>query len=236
MSRLQGRLMARLEVMCAIAFKSALEDTVFPAFSRRTGHELSVRWDPTKLLVKAIAGGERADLAILTNEAMIDLADAGVIDRGTITRLADAVLGLAVKRGRTRPDISTATKFRQAIFDARSIAFSESGASGLYFAKLIDSLGIGDAVRRSAVIVPTGFTAERLLNDEAELAVQQISELVAVDGVEVVGAFPPEYQQATQFSAAQFAGRHTPAAHLLLSELSSPASKDAYRLKGLLSD
>jgi molybdate transport system substrate-binding protein len=161
--------MSRIDVMCAIAFRTCLENTVFPAFFRTTGHEICVTWDPTKLLAEAIAAGARADLAILTDEATEDLAAANILDRRTATHLADAVLGIAVKRGAPRPDISTAASFRQSLVDARSIAFSRAGASGLYFAQLIDTLGIGDAVRRAAVIVPNGFTATRLLNDEAEL-------------------------------------------------------------------
>jgi molybdate transport system substrate-binding protein len=226
--------MPRIEVMCAIAFKSCLEKTVLPAFSRSTGHDVFVTWNPTKLLVEAIAGGARADLAILTEEATDEFAEAHILDRSTVTHLASAVLGIAVKRGASKPDISTAAGFRQTIVDARSISFSQAGASGLYFAKLIDALGIGEAVRKTAVIVPSGFTAERLLNDEAELAVQQISELLAVDGTEIAGAFPHEYQQITRFSAAQFIGRGTPAVRLLLSDLNSQTSREAYSSAGLL--
>lgn len=225
--------MARIEVMCAIAFRTCMENTVFPAFSRKTGHDVHLLWNPTKLLVEAIAGGARADVAVLTDEAINELADDGIFDRNTVTHLADATLGIAVKRGAIKPDIAAAASFRQALIDARSIAFSRSGASGLYFADLIDILGIGDAVRKTAVIVPSGFTAERLLSDEAELAVQQISELMAVDGAEVVGPFPSEYQQATPFSVAQFTDRDTPAARHLLSELRSTHSRDAFRSAGL---
>jgi molybdate transport system substrate-binding protein len=226
--------MARIEVMCAIAFRTCMENTALPAFSRRTGHDVSVQWNPTKLLVETINGGARADLAILTDEATEELANADILDRKTVTRLADAVLGIAVKRGAVKPDVSTAAAFRQALVNAPSIAFSRSGASGLYFAGLIDTLGIGEAIRRKAVIVPSGFTAERLLSDEAELAVQQISELMAVDGAEIAGPFPPEYQQTTHFSVAQFIDRDTPAVRLLLSELNSEASKDAFSSAGLI--
>jgi molybdate transport system substrate-binding protein len=225
--------MSRIDVMCAIAFRTCLENTVFPAFSRATGHEIYATWDPTKLLVDAIAAGARADLAILTEEATDDLAAVNILDRRTASHLANAVLGVAVKRGASRPDISTAAHFRQSLIDARSIAFSRAGASGLYFAKLIDTLGIGDAVRNAAVIVPNGFTAVRVLNDEAELAVQQISELMAVDGAEIVGPFPQEFQQTTRFVASQFVGRASPAVDLLLSELIGHDSRETYRSSGL---
>jgi molybdate transport system substrate-binding protein len=231
---LQGMLMSRIDVMCAIAFRTCLENMVFPAFSRSTGHEISATWNPTKLLVEAIAGGARADLAILTDEATDELAKDGILDPSTVTHLADAVLGIAVKRGARKPDVSTAAAFRQTLVDARSIAFSRSGASGLYFAGLIERLGIDDIVRKAAVIVPSGFTAERLLNDDADLAVQQISELMAVDGADIAGTFPDEYQQATRFVAAQFSNTNAAAAGLLLEELTSDASRAAYNSAGLV--
>lgn len=184
------------------------------------------------LVAETLVTGE-ADLAILTEEATGDLAAVDILDRRTASHLANAVLGVAVKRGASRPDISTAAHFRQSLIDARSIAFSRAGASGLYIAKLIDTLGIGDAVRNAAVIVPNGFTAVRVLNDEAELAVQQISELMAVDGAEIVGPFPQEFQQTTRFVASQFVGRASPAVDCLMSELIGHNSREAYKSSGL---
>jgi molybdate transport system substrate-binding protein len=139
-----------------------------------------------------------------------------------------------VKRGVARPDISTPEAFRQTLFGARSVAYSQYGASGLYFAELLRNLGIADQIVPRATIIPSGFTAERLVTDEADVAIQQLSELMAVEGVDIVGPFPAEYQAETPFSAALFheCARQAAAA-AFLQQLSTPNARRAYQDAGL---
>lgn len=227
--------MSSLRIISAIAFRKALEVHLLPAFKRATGFEPVTRWDPTKLIMESIARGDRADVVIMTNEAVDEMIDKNVLDGDSKVLLADAVLGLAVLKGKPKPDISTADGFRKTLLSAGRVAFSRSGASGIYFAKLIESLGIADCIRKTAVIVPSGFTAERLATGEADLAVQQMSELMAVTGVDIVGPFPQEYQQVTRFAAACFTGAENPdAAKRLFSLLTSHEASGAYHAAGLI--
>jgi len=226
--------MASLKLMCAIAFRTALETVIFPEFSDKNDIQLMVDWNPTKLLADSVIAGERADLLLVTDEAINELGKAGIVDRESAVPLADAILALAVRPGAKKPDIATAESFRSALLAANSIAFSRSGASGLYFSKLIDTLGLGAQIRERATIVPSGFTAERLLTGEADLAVQQLSELMAVPGVEIAGRFPDDYQQSTPFSIARFSGRESQSADLLIAELARPRSMEIYRSVGLI--
>jgi molybdate transport system substrate-binding protein len=220
--------------MCGIAFRGAFEAVVLPAFERAHGGPVEIEWNPTNLLMKAIDQGGRADIVIVTDEAIDALETRGLVQPGSRVKLARAQLGVAVKRGVARPDISTPEAFRRTLLDARSVAFSQYGASGLYFAELIRKLGIADQVAARATIIPTGFTAERLVTGEADVAVQQISELMVVDGTDIVGPFPHEYQVETSFSAAAFHDcAHLQAADAFLRQLRTPEAKRAYRAAGL---
>src|SRR6185437_11142847 len=107
----------------------------------------------------------------------------------------------AVKAGAAHPDIATEAALGAALLGARSVAYSRLGASGIYFAQLIEQLGIASEVNARATIIPAGFTAEKLLTGEADLAVQQISELMQVGGIEVVGPIPHDLQTPAVFSA-----------------------------------
>ncbi len=227
--------MSELRILSGIAFRSALESHLLPEFIQATKLGLKAQWDPTKLIMESIARGERADLIIVTEAAIDELIGNNILDGASKVLLADAVLGLAVLKGKPRPDISTSDGFRATLLSAGRIAFSRAGASGIYFADLIERLGIADHVRKAAVVVPSGFTAERLTANEADLAVQQLSELMAVPCVDIIGPFPDAYQQATRFAAACFADARQPdASRALLSLLTSPNTAAACRAKGLI--
>ena len=226
--------MDSLRLMCGIAFRGAFEAVVLPAFDRTHGGPVEIEWNPTNLLMKAIDQGERADIVIVTDEAVDALETRGLVQPTSRVKLARALLGIAVKRGAARPDISTPEAFRRTLLDARSVAYSQYGASGLYFAELIRNLGIADQVASRATIIPSGFTAERLVTGEADVAVQQLSELMAIDGADIVGPFPADYQKETSFSAALFRDcAHLQAAHAFLRQLRTSEAERAYLASGL---
>jgi molybdate transport system substrate-binding protein len=226
--------MDTLRIMSGIAFRGAFESVVLPAFARAHGVPVEIEWNPTNLLMKTIEQGGRADVVLVTDEAIDTLAARDLVEPASRVKLARALLGVAVKRGAAKPDIATAEAFRRTMLDARSVAYSQHGASGLYFADLIRRLGIADQVAPRATIIPSGFTAERLVTGEADVAVQQISELMAVEGVDVVGPFPAEYQAETPFSAALFQScAHRSAAEAFLRQLATPDAMRAYREAGL---
>jgi molybdate transport system substrate-binding protein len=177
---------------------------------------------PTVGLLPRLRGGEQADIVILTHEGLDELAVEGAVVAASIVDLARSYVGIAVKAGAPRPDIATEAAFRASVLAARSVAYSKVGASGIYFAELIARLGIADEIKARATIT-SGFTAERLITGEADLAVQQISELKQVDGIEVVGPIPLSLQTPAMFSAGRMAESENAAqAEALLRYLASP--------------
>ncbi|NCY23666.1 MAG: ABC transporter substrate-binding protein [Alphaproteobacteria bacterium] len=176
---------------------------------------MAVEFDPTMRLLKRIEGGERADIAILTDAGVEALMAQGVLVPGSRRDLALSHIGMAVKAGAPRPDISTLAALQATLLAAPSIAYSGAGASGLFFAGLLERLGIAEAVNAKATIIPQGFTAALAARGEVALAIQQISELMAVEGVDILGKLPPEANTGAIFSAGLFAGADPAAAAAL---------------------
>ncbi len=223
-----------LSVMSAIAVKVAFDRSIVASFQAATGLHLDIVWQPTTVLMRQIRDGRRADVIVAIDESMDALEGEGIIDPHGRVDIASAVLGVAVPSGAPHPDISTVASFRDALLKAEGVAFSTGGASGIYFSALISRLGIADRI--TAVTIPAGFTAEKLVTGEAALAVQQISELISVPGVEVVGPFPDEVQSTTNFSAAMFTeAADREGASAFLETLASKSAHAAYEAAGLVS-
>ncbi|WP_426955901.1 substrate-binding domain-containing protein [Muricoccus radiodurans] len=163
-------------------------------------------FEPTKSLLDRIAAGERADAAILTVEAADSLVASGILRADTRREVAVSWVGLAVRAGAPRPDIATAEALRQTLLDAKSLVYSRAGASGLYFVGLMERLGLTDALAPKAIVIPAGFTGEVVARGDAELAIQQVSELMVVPGLDIVGPLPATLQTPLAFSALLFAG------------------------------
>ncbi|MCZ7447262.1 substrate-binding domain-containing protein [Agrobacterium rhizogenes] len=224
-----------IRLLSAIALQGALETTVLPAFTRQTGRSVEAEWAPTTIIVDRVTGGAQPDAIIVTDGAVRDLHDKGIADSTTAARLCTAVLGVAIPEASTPPDISSLGGFCSALVKARSVCFSRAGASGIYFRNLIEELGIGQPILEKATIIPSGFTAEKLITGEADLAIQQISELCVVKGVKIVGQFPAEVQQKTPFSAVSLRSCGNPQdARLLISFLANAMARNAYGDAGLL--
>ena len=199
--------------------------------------ELRTRIDadfaPTLALLDRLRGGEGADVVILTREGLDDLAAEGTVVADSRVDLARSYVGIAVKAGADHPDIATKTALRAALLGAR-VAYSRIGASGIFFAQLIERMGIASEINAKARIVPSGFTALRLVAGEADLAVQQISELKQVAGIEVVGALPLELQTPAVFSAGRMAvSMKIDQSNRLLKYLASPEVAPVLRETGL---
>jgi len=139
-----------------------------------------------------------------------------------------------VRKGAPHPDISTEAALRRTLLAARSVAYSRLGASGVYFAQLIVRMGIAAEINAKATVVEQGFTAERLVSGEADLAVQQISELKQIGGIEVIGPVPHELQTPAVFSAGRMTNAaQAEAADRLLRYLASPEVVPVLRQSGL---
>jgi molybdate transport system substrate-binding protein len=191
-------------------------------YEATTGVRIDADFAPTVGLLPRLRGGEAADIVVLTREGLDELAAEGIVVAPSTVDLARSWVGIAVKAGTPHPDIASEAAFRATLLAARSVAYSKIGASGIYFADLISRLGIAAEINAKATVT-SGFTAERLISGEADLAVQQISELKQVDGAEVVGPIPLALQTPAVFSAGKMASAESPAAaDELLRFLTSP--------------
>ena len=220
-----------VRVLSTLAVLGVMRE-VSAACEAQSGTRASFDFAPTAELLDRIRAGASGDVAILTEAGVAGLGAAGVLDAASRIDLCRSLVGLAVRRGAPMPDISSEAAFRQTLRDARSIVYSRAGASGLAFAALIERMGLSAMVGAKALVIPSGLTAERVARGEAEIAVQQVSELMVVDGVDIVGPLPMELQRPALFSAALFAGARPEAARLLRA-IADAATPDVLRRHGL---
>ncbi|MEI7712684.1 MAG: substrate-binding domain-containing protein [Rhodospirillales bacterium] len=224
---------ATIRLLSTLAVMGGMRD-LCEAYRAQSGAIIEADFAPTVALVQRLRDGEPADIAILTAQGIDDMVAAGIMRPGSRTDVARSFVGVAVKAGAPKPDIATLDTFKAALLAARSVCYSRIGASGLYFAKLIQDLGIADAVNAKATIASTGFTAERLVSGEADLAVQQISELMVVPGIEVVGGLPAAVQTVAIFSAGVLTASTQPDATADFAEfLASKEAEPVLRRTGL---
>ncbi|MDA9422805.1 MULTISPECIES: substrate-binding domain-containing protein [Bradyrhizobium] len=204
------------------------------AYEAATGIRIDADFAPTLALLRRLRDGEAADLVILTREGLDEMVGEGRVLAASAADLARSFVGVAVRAGRAHPDIGSEAALRTTLLAARSVAYSRLGASGVYFVKLIERMGIAAEINARATVVEQGFTAERLVSGEADLAVQQISELKQVAGIEVVGPIPRDLQTPAVFSAGRTANaKHAEAADRLLRYLASPEVAPILRQSGL---
>jgi molybdate transport system substrate-binding protein len=222
-----------IRVLSTLALKGAVH-RLAGHFEAAGGAPIDADFAPTLALLDRLRGGEAADIVILTREGLDEIARDGHVVAESCVDLARSFVGIAVKAGAVHPDISTEPALRAALLGARAVAYSRLGASGILFAKLIERLGIASDVNAKAQIIPQGFTAEKLVTGEADLAVQQISELKQVGGIEVVGPIPYELQTPAVFSAGRItASRRVAQADRLLRFLASSEVAPVLRESGL---
>jgi len=209
-------------------------DELGPLFERNTGRRLAFGYDPTNLLRLRIEGGESFDVVIMTRQALGEFATMGVVVRDTCTDIGRSGLGVSVHESARRPDIGTVENFKRALLEAKSVVRSRDGASGVYFDALLGRLGIAEAMRGKVILGPGGRVAEFVAKGEADLAIQQISELLPVTGADFVGPVPPELQHYTVFSAGVGVRSADPdMAKAFIGALVTPAAIALFKAKGL---
>ena len=228
--------MAELVVFSTIGVRSAAEP-LFAQFDKAS-HKLAVTWGTAPMLVKRIEGGDTADVVVLSRAGIDALQKLGKIAPGADTALASSGVGIAVKAGAPKPDISTPEALKRTLLAAKSIAYSQpsaGGASGVYFAKLLERMGIAEEMKpKTKYPPPGGFSANLLMTGEAELAVQQKPELLHVAGAEVIGLLPGDLNVVTEFAAAMMTGnKNGEAGKALIKMLQSPEAIAVFRSKGL---
>jgi molybdate transport system substrate-binding protein len=208
-----------------------------PAFEQQTGHKLVVDNDTVGALTRRIEGGEAFDVAILTPGAVQELAGKGKLDAASRATLARVGVGVMVRAGAPKPDVSTVEAFKQALLAAKSVAYidpASGGSSGIYFDGLLTKLGVAEQVKAKAKLKKGGYVADLIVSGEAELGVHQISEIVPHTGVTLVGPLPAEIQNYTVYAAGiATAAKEKEAAAALVRFLAGPAGAAALKERGL---
>jgi molybdate transport system substrate-binding protein len=221
---------AELTVFCTQALRTSLLDLA-PRFEAATGHKVTLVVAPSGQLVKKVQAGETADL-LIANAGNID---ALIKDRkvtGERIDIARAQVGLSIKAGRPRPDISTPEGVKRALLDAKAVAYSAGGLSGNAFETVLTKLGI--AVEVKAKAKNASPAAKLVVSGEADIAVQQISELIAVEGAELLGPLPGELDQVTEFSMGVLAdAKNGEVAKAMAAFLRSQEAQTVIKAKGL---
>lgn len=193
-----------LKVLTTGAFKQVVV-ALAPVFQAQTGHTLDIHNDTAGALTRRIAAGETFDVLVLTPSGLKAMGERGVVDPASIKPLAKVAIGVAVKSGAIKPAISSVEEFKQALQQAKRVAYIDpksGGSSGIYLDQWFAKEGLADMVRAKAVLVQGGLVAERLVNDQADLAIHQISEILPVSGVDLVGPVPEAMQNYTVYAVA----------------------------------
>ncbi|MBP0493583.1 molybdate ABC transporter substrate-binding protein [Pararoseomonas indoligenes] len=227
---------ADVRVLTAGAFKAVVLAAA-PAWERETGHHLVVANDTAGALARRVTEGEGFDLLIVPPAQMEALARAGRVAPGAVP-LARVGVGVGVRADAPRPDVASVEAFRAAVLAAPRIAYidpASGGSSGAYVEGLLQRLGVADQMRDRRVLVRGGLVAERVADGSADLAIHQISEILPVAGVVLVGPLPAEIQSWTSYSGglspSPTAGGE--AARGFLAHLAGPAGRAVLRAKGM---
>jgi len=225
--------MDTVRVLSTLAVKGAFRELA-TQFEAASGLRVDADFAPTVALLERLRGGEAADVVILTREGLDEMAGERRVAAASCVDLARSYVGIAVKAGRAHPDISSEAALRTTLLRARAVAYSRIGASGILFAELIVRLGIAHDINAHAVIIPSGLTAERVVADEADLAIQQVSELIHVPGITFVGTIPSDLQPVIFFAGALTSTARQPeAASALIRFLASPEAAPVILKAGL---
>jgi molybdate transport system substrate-binding protein len=223
---------AEITVLSSTGVKTALEELA-PQFEKTTGNKLNITFNASNLLKNDVDAGKSFDVIILTPSLINELIKQGKVADGSAVNVARAGIGVAVKKGAPKPDISSVDAFKRALLNAKSIAYTTAGQSGLQFAKVIENLGIADQVKAKGKTVPGGSAGELIVKGEADMAVQLIPELMAVRGIRVVGPFPKEIQSYVVLTAGISANaKDKTAAQALIKFLTAPSAVPVIKAKG----
>ncbi len=228
---------AEIKVVSGGAFKQVLSALAMQ-YEKESGNKLDITYQTVGQHVALIRDGkEEFDVAVLTPEAIDNLAKEGKVVPGTRADLAKVGVGVAVKAGAPLPDISTVEAFKHTLLAAKSVAYIDpkaGGSSGIYVERLLERLGIADQVNAKAKLIQGGAVAEHIADGEAEVGVHQISEILPVAGVTLVGPLPAEIQNYTVYAAGVgTAAKDGAVARALVKFLSGPHALPIIKAKGM---
>ncbi len=224
---------SEIKLLASVAMKDAYLELI-PQFEKATGHKVSVAWSSTPDVQKRIAAGEAADLIILGDSGTEELIKQGKLVASSRVNFAKSGIGVAVRAGSPRPDISSADAVKRSVLAAKSVAYS-AGASGIYLVSMFQKLGISDQVKsKTATVKPGEPVGEVVARGEAEIGFHQVSELIPVKGIQILGPLPAEIQNITVYSGGiHSATKVADAATALVKFLTAPAAAPIIKKHGL---
>lgn len=227
---------ADITILTAGAFRQVVLGVV-PGYEHDTGNHVIVKNDTAGALVKRIHSGEKFDLLIVPEPVMKPLAESHlVVDEGK--PLASVGIGVAVREGEQKPDVSTVAAFKAALLHAKKIAYidpASGGSSGTYVANLLQRLGLADTLKDRIVLVHGGLVGDKVADGSADIAIHQISELLPVKGVSIVGPLPEAIQSYTTYAGAVgTSASEAGPAHAFLSRLAGADGRKLIAEKGMI--
>jgi molybdate transport system substrate-binding protein len=226
---------ADLKLLTSGAFKSVAQELVAD-FEKKTGNKVTIENDTAGAVARRVRDGEYVDVVVIPPGAMSPLLGTRLVE-SSAKALARVGIGVSVKEGAPKPDISTVDAFKQSLLKARAIAYTDpasGGTAGTYLANLFEKMGIAAELKPKTVLVKGGLAGEKLLTGEADIAMQPSSELLAVPGTVLVGPIPLDVQTYILYSGAVSTGaRDQAAADALLRALWGPGKEDILKKKGM---
>ncbi len=224
---------AEIKVIASVAVKEVVLDLI-PAFEKSSGHKVATIWSGTEAITKRISGGEVVDIVLIAAPNIDKLITEGRLVAGSRADVAKSGIGVAVRAGLPRPDISSGEAVKKAVLAAKSVAFS-SGPSGFYLADLFKKMGIADQIKDKVKQTPSGVqVGEVVARGEADLGFQQVSELLHLKGIDYLGPLPADIQQITVFSAGLHTAATAPdAAKALIKFLTGPEATPIIKKSGM---
>lgn len=225
---------AEINVISSVGMKPMLEELA-PQFERTSEHKLKITFGTAVPLKRQIDGGETFDVVILTPALVDELVKQGKVAAGTGTDVAKSGIGVAIRAGAPKPDISSADAFKRTVLNAKSIAYSKDGQSGAYMARLMERLGIAEEMKAKTVLeTRSGQTAANVVEGKAELAFDLISQILPIAGIEVSGPLPADLQSYVVFTAGiSSSAKAAKAAKAFIDFLKAPAALPVLKSKGM---
>jgi molybdate transport system substrate-binding protein len=227
---------AEVTVMSTVALTPTLGELT-SKYESSSGNKLVIVYSTIAELKKRIEAGETADVMILSRPVLDELQTTGKVTQGSIVNVGSSYVAIGVRAGAPRPDISTVEKLKAALLAAKSISYADpakGGASGIYFAKVLDRLGIADQMKSKTVLVPGAQAGELVAKGEVEIGVSQASEIASVPGAQVVGPLPGDLNSAIVFAVGIGSSSKDPAAaKSLIKLLTSPTGAAVLKSKGM---
>jgi molybdate transport system substrate-binding protein len=227
---------ADVKVLASNSVRTMLED-IAPLFERTSGHTVTLGFGTSAQVAKRVVAGEAVDVLLVTPDVLRTLATEGKLSLVSNAVVARSLMGIGIRAGAPRPDISTPAALRATLLAVKSVTFSDpatGAASGVHTVKVFEQLGIADAMKPKYRLGDGTSSGRMVVSGEAELAIWQISAMMPVKGLDVVGPLPAELQLVTNLVAALGAGAmKSQAARALINFFATPEAAAVMRARGL---